>query len=143
MAELPLSLKIQVKPTDLTTYGQVSSPAYLHWCEEARQGLLTLLGSVAQTLVMRPVQVECRFAAPVSSPEELSVILSLQQVQARTVTLRYVFCSQQSSTQVAEVLEQLICSAADQARPLDWPDPVRSRLQELLFEQNWSEDTEG
>ncbi|HEY9844511.1 MAG: acyl-CoA thioesterase [Candidatus Sericytochromatia bacterium] len=144
MSTLPLSFEYPVAWGDLNAEGQVGSIVFLRWCESARFDFLNRLGLLASRqetgigTILTAIRSE--FSAPVSYPELIAIVLSIQGVSEQDLELRYVLWSRQAQRTVAEIFERIVCFDYQSSTKTNWPEAVLYQLKEFHFEQNWSED---
>ena len=144
MSTLPLSFEYPVAWGDLNADGQVGGTVFLRWCESARFDFLNRLGLLTSrqetgigTIL---AAIRCEFAAPVSYPDLIGIVLSIQRVSEQDLELRYVLWSRQEQRTAAEIFDRVVCFDYHQGLKAHWPEAVLYQLKELHFEQNWSED---
>lgn len=136
MAELPLTLYFDLPENPLPERQLLTLQT---WAAAAREHFFTQLVAPEPGLAPRSNGLRCQAEHPLTGPDRISLILSIATYAPASLTLRMVFWSEVQARTVAELRETLIpVDRAGQSRP--WPEVVRTRMQELHFEQNWSED---
>lgn len=140
MAELPMSSKFTTTPEMLDAAGEIPPATLLDWGQQAHQRFFAACSLLpGGSRPPRISRIEADFSHPVTAHDEVSLILSIRAWNAQTLTLRVVYWSERQFRGIGEAITVLqSCDSAGQPQP--WPEVTRGRIQDLHFDQCWSED---
>ncbi|MBJ95571.1 MAG: thioesterase [Rickettsiales bacterium] len=131
----PVRLEIDVAWGEMDSFQHVNNIIYLRWFESARIEYFRQTGFIEhmQATQVGPILAEsrCRYRAPVTFPDRVTVTASARQVSEDRFVMDYRLYSQQQGFLVAEGDGTVVCYDFAAGRKAPLPAEVLRAMQEL------------
>lgn len=132
---MPIEISLPVAWGDMDAYSHVNNTVFLKWCESARIAFFQSIGLErcrAETGIGAILaSIQCRYKAPVTYPDTISVSINLLRLGPQDFELSYTITSHQLGRTVAEATDRLVAYDYRQLSKSQWPPDILSRLQSL------------
>lgn len=130
---MPVEISIPVAWGDMDAYSHVNNTVFLKWCESARIAFFQTIGlercREATGIGAILASIQCRYKAPVTYPDTITVNISLLRLSPSDFELSYIISSQQLGRIVAEASDRLVAYDYRRLAKAQWPPDILSQLE--------------